>query len=341
MEYSREVVRTARSEASAGGLNPSLVTAQHLWDALSESGVKFITNPNNPYETVSEDPSFPVDYTQFPRDTLKLKSGQCDDLSTLLAALLESSRVRSALLDFPGHMALMFDTETDDPLEVGLPAEDLVPHDGTYWVPVEATMVGRPLNEAVRKAAYAYRTEDAKGAVKVIDARRAWAAFEPATLPRTEWAPEVPAAEERHKRSKTGLAFWAKERYRFLKAHFQELIKKNPQDLEALNELGVLEHEAGNKGDARKRFGQVLAIDNGDASAWNNLGTLEFLAGDFAAAEADYLKATGADPADPEAWLNLTRCALKLMNPEKAKQYSAKAVSLDPGLAPAVETWLK
>ncbi|MBI5622813.1 MAG: 6-bladed beta-propeller [Elusimicrobia bacterium] len=339
VEYSREVVRTAA--AGAGGLNRALVTAQHLWDALSESGVKFITNPSNPYEKVSEDPSFPVDYTQFPRDTLKLKSGQCDDLSTLLASLLESSRVRAALLDFPGHMALMFDTETDDPLEAGLAEEDLVKHDGTLWVPVEATMVGRPLSEAVRKAAYAYRTERAKGGVQVIDARSAWQGYEPATLPKADWTAEVPAAAARAKRSEPELAAWSKERYKLAKAQFVALLKKNGRDIDAINELGILEHEAGNKEEARKRFGQALALDPKDAAAWNNMGTADFMAGNYAAAEADYLKASGADGRDPDIWLNLARCALKLKNADKARQYSAKAVALDPGLAPVVETWLK
>ncbi|MFA6317119.1 MAG: tetratricopeptide repeat protein, partial [Elusimicrobiota bacterium] len=339
VEYSREVVRTA---AGGGGrLSRPLVTAQHLWDALSESGVKFITNPSNPYATVSEDPSFPVDYTQFPRDTLKLKSGQCDDLSTLLASLLESSAVRTALLDFPGHMAVMFDTESDDPFEVGLPAEDLVSHGGTLWVPVEATMVGRPFSEAVRKAAYAYRTEKAKGAVKVVEVRHAWLSYEPATLPKTDWAPEVPPAASRAKRSDHELAAWGRDRYRLLKSHYEGLVKKDGRDLEALNELGVLEHETGNKDAAKKLFNQALAVDGKDASAWNNRGTVEFLAGNFAAAEADYLKAAGVDADDPEVWLNLARCGLKLKNAEKARQYAAKAVALDPGLAPVVETWIK
>ncbi|MBI5883688.1 MAG: 6-bladed beta-propeller [Elusimicrobia bacterium] len=341
VEYSREVVRTAPAAAGVDRLNSALVTAQHVWDALSESGVKFITNPSNPYEAVSEDPSFPVDYTQFPRDTLKLKSGQCDDLSTLLASLLESSRVKTALLDFPGHMALMFDTESDDPLEVGLPEGDLISHGGTLWVPVEATMVGRPFSEAVRKAAYSYRTEKAKDAVNIIETRQAWLSYEPATLPRTEWAPEVPSAAARGKRSAAELAGWARDRYRFLKSHYEGLLKKDGGDLESINAVGVLEHESGNKDDARKRFKEALALNGKDAAAWNNLGTMDFMAGDYPAAEANYLKASAADPDDPAVWLNLARCGLKLKNAEKARQYSAKAVALDPGLAPAVETWLK
>ncbi|MBI5210704.1 MAG: tetratricopeptide repeat protein [Elusimicrobia bacterium] len=339
--FSREVIRTARESAVSERLNHALATAARLWAALSEAGIKFITNPNNPFEERSEDPSFPVDYTQFPRETLKLKSGQCDDLSTLIASMLESARVRTALIDYPGHMALMFDTEEADPVDAGLPADDMILYEGTYWVPVEATMVGRPFGEAVRKALYAYKTESAKGAVKVIDLRKAWQTYEPATLPTADWTSEVPPADVWHKRADPDLAAWAKDRYSFLKKHYEEVLRDFPDDLDSLNELGVLEHEAGDKDAARKRFGQVLAVDPANAAAWNNTGTLEFLSGDYAAAEAGYLKATGSDPADPDLWLNLMRCAVKLKDAGKARRYADKAVSLDPGFGPVVETWLK
>ncbi|MDE2237366.1 MAG: NHL repeat-containing protein, partial [Elusimicrobia bacterium] len=119
-----EFARAAESvAASSAPLNANVLTALRLWDSLSDYGVGFFANPDNPYEKLSEDPNFPVDYTQFPRETLKRKSGQCDDLTTLLISLLGASDVRAVVADYPGHMALMFDTGADEVEDVGLPPD--------------------------------------------------------------------------------------------------------------------------------------------------------------------------------------------------------------------------
>jgi DNA-binding beta-propeller fold protein YncE len=337
LEFAREVLRQSPKPGKAEVLNHNVLTAMHLWDALSEAGVKFFTNPNNPYETVSEDQTYPVDYTQFPRETLKRKTGQCDDLTTLFISMLDSTKVRAAILDFPGHMALMFDTEADDPVDAGVPAEYLVAHEGTYWVPVEATMVGRPFQEAVRKAAYSYKAEDARGKVAVIDVRRAWERFEPATMPASDWNAEVPPVEARAKRFEDEADTMIAERYKYLQERFAAELRVKPDDVDARLELGMVEFQAGKKEAALAQFNQILAKDPKNAAALNNVGNVSFHDGDYAAAEKKYLEASAADPEDPSIWLNLVRAAIKLKDKEKALEYGGKAKALQAKLAPAVE----
>ncbi len=337
LEFAAEVLRRAPEET---GVNANLAAAALLWDALSEHGLKFVTNPSNPYETISEDPTFPVDYTQFPRDTLKRRGGQCDDLVSLLAAMLEASRVRTALLDYPGHVALMFEADAEDGLEAGLPASEIIEHEGRVWVPIEATMIGRPFREAVRKALNDYRQEQAKDRVRVLDVRRAWGEFEPATLPSPEGS-LLPSGDKWLKRGVETLQSLAAERGRFLKSHWESLLAKNPKDLDALLELGLVEAQAGDQEAARRRFGAVLAQEPAHAAALNNLANVYFIDGDAAGAQEGYLKAALADPDDAQIWLNLLRCAIKLKDAGKAREYGAKAAALDPGLQAAVTTWLE
>lgn len=341
LEFGREALRQAPKHAKAEALNPNLVSALHIWDALSAYGVKFFTNPSNPYETVSEDPSFPVDYTQFPRETLKRKSGQCDDLTTLLIAMLDGAKVRGVIMDYPGHMAPMFDLETDDPAEAGLPEDMLVRYENSLWVPVEATLIGSPFPEAVRKAAYAYKAEHAKGKVTITDVRKAWANFEPATMPASDWTAEVPKPESREKAFAAEAETLFSDRYKTLKASYEERLKQEEGDADARLQLGMLEYQAGKKDEAVTEFNKVLAVDPTNAAALNNLGNVAFLAGDYAAAETQYLKASEADPEDPDIWLNLVKTELRLKNKEKAHEYGKKTAALDPALAPAVETLLK
>ncbi|MBI4375785.1 MAG: tetratricopeptide repeat protein [Elusimicrobia bacterium] len=341
LEFAQEALRAAPRKESAEALNANAVNALHLWNALSEHGVRFLENPNSPYAAVSEDPNYPVDNTQFPRETLKRKSGQCDDLTTLLVSMLDAGKVRSQILDYPGHMAFMFETEADDVADAGMAEEDLIFHDGGYWVPVEATLIGKPFTEAVRKASYAFRTEHAKGKVKIIDIRRAWESFEPATLPASSWSADPPKGDGVEKRLSQELSALSQARYAFLKKHYEAKLKENSGDLDTRIDLGILEHQAGRPDAAGEHFSKVLVSDPKNAAALNNLGNLAFISGDYASAEKQYLKAVEADPGDADIWLNLLKTGLKLKSREKAREYGAKARAVQAHLGPMVDALLK
>lgn len=341
LEFMRETLRQTPKNPKAQGLGSNLLTAIHLWDSLSEAGVQFFSNPNSPYETVSEDPNFPVDYAQFPRETLKRKTGQCDDLVTLFISMLDGAKVRAAILDYPGHMALMFDTETDDPLEAGFPEEGLVRYDGSLWVPVEATLIGQPFHEAYRKALYAYKTEAQKGKAAILDVRKAWQTFEPVTMPASDWTAEVPKAEQRQKRFLETSSALAADRYRFLKKHYEGLLKADGKNTEARLELGLLEYQNGDRKKAAEEFNKVLAFDPENSAALNNLGNISYVSGDYAAAEAQFLKAAKAEPEDSDIWLNLLKTSVRTNNGAKAKEYARKAYSLEKSLEPVIDGLMK
>ncbi|MFW6293995.1 MAG: hypothetical protein ACOC7V_16970, partial [Spirochaetota bacterium] len=61
--------------------------------------------------TASEDRGA-VDFLQFPRQTLTYSSGDCDDLTALYIALLESVGVDTAFITVPGHIYAAFAVET-------------------------------------------------------------------------------------------------------------------------------------------------------------------------------------------------------------------------------------
>ncbi len=340
LDFARAAVRTAPTAPKAGTLNHNVAAAMHLWDALAEYGMTYFTNPSNPYETISEDPNFPVDYTQFPRETLKRKSGQCDDLTTLLASMLEGVKVKTAVLDYPGHMALAFDTGSDDLAEAGLPETMLIKRGGTYWVPLETTMIGKPFPDAVAKAAQAYEAEQKRGKASILDLEEAWQQYEPATMAATDWSPEAPAAQARQARFASESSALFEQAYPALKKWLEALSKQNPSDADAVVELGLLEHEAGRDAAAADRFKQALTVDAKNAAALNDLGNVAFVKGDYAEAAKQYLAATGADGRDADLWVNLVRAEVKLKDKAKAQEYGKKAADVDPDVAPAVQSWL-
>ena len=341
LEFARAaVVQTAASAPQAAALNKNVVAALQIWDALSEYGMTYFSNPNNPFETVSEDPNFPVDYTQFPRETLKRKSGQCDDLTTLLVSMLEGMNVPTTIMDFPGHMALAFDTGADDLAHAGLPESLLIKRNGTYWVPLEATMIGKPFQDAVGKAADEYADQAKRGHSTLIDPSQAWQQYEPVTMSATDWSPQPPAAEKRQARFASESSALFEQSYAALKKYFDAALKENPKDTDALVELGLLEHQAGHADAAGERFKQALALDARNSAALNDLGNLAFEKGDFAQAAKRYEAASAADPEDADLWANRVRAALKLKDKAKAQEYGRKAVALDADWEPTLQSWM-
>src|SRR6185436_1815280 len=137
-------------------LNRSLSQAATVFNTLAALGLRYQPDPNSPYSRLSADQ---VDYVQFPRETLKLKSGDCDDLSVLLAAAFENLGIESAFVEVPGHLFMMFRTgvkEADRGL-ISLQDELLAIRDGEVWIPVEATLVATSFSEAWAEGARKYR----------------------------------------------------------------------------------------------------------------------------------------------------------------------------------------
>jgi tetratricopeptide (TPR) repeat protein len=340
-DFSKGAITQSFKNRKAAALNSNVVKALKLWNALGEYGLKFVANPANPFEQMSEDPNFPVDYTQFPRETMKRKTGQCSDLTSLYAAMLSANDVRSAALDYPGHMTLMFDTEAEDPIEAGVPDELLVEHEGSYWMPIEVTYIGKPFFEAVSKAAYAYKTEAEKGRARVFDIEGAWATYEPVTMPATEFSPAVPAPDQLERKYDEQVNILAKDRYQYLKKYYADEIKRAGKDPDAQLQLGIIEYQFGNREAAVTEFNKVLALDPDNAAAINNLGNLAFLENENGEAEKRYLQAAKIDPEDANIWLNILKTSIRLKKGDQARDAGAKAVALAPGYKPFVDNLVK
>ena len=97
------------------------------------------------------DPSASTEYVQFPNETIKLKGGDCDDLSVCYSSLLESIGIETALVDYKNtneirHVNVLFNTNLrpDD-------AKLITENDTKYfirknendedeiWIPIETT----------------------------------------------------------------------------------------------------------------------------------------------------------------------------------------------------------
>lgn len=311
-------------------LHQSIVYARALYSALGVLGLKYIVDPTSPFQEFSES-SASVDYLQYPRDTLARKSGDCDDLSVLFASTLENIGVGTAFIDVPGHVFVMFNTGVPekDKATLGFP-DLLVVHEGTAWVPVEMTMVGSSFTRAWQKAAEEYREWSAKGKAEVVNTQKSWEQFKPATLPSSEARAAKVTKEQIEGMFKDELETLGRQRLAALSAEYLDVLKKQPNNIPALGQLGILYGENGLYAEALEQFQKILVTDKKNSPALNNIGNINLLQERLEDAKIAYEASLEADPDDTGTMANLARVLLRMGKKEEARTLFQKAAVLDP-----------
>jgi tetratricopeptide (TPR) repeat protein len=128
-----------------------------IFSLLSERGFSYIEDPQTPVSDIFGSDSV-VDTVRIPRRTLILASGDCDDSTALLAALLEAAGLETALLTSPGHIYMAVNLE--EPLSNAWLYQALgygvIDFKGSLWLPIETTLIGEGLDAALKEAAKLY-----------------------------------------------------------------------------------------------------------------------------------------------------------------------------------------
>lgn len=322
LEFARSVVTQHRDTSDP------LLYASALFDALGVLGLTYMQDPSNPYQITSGKVDF-VDYIQYPRETLKRKSGDCDDLVILYSATLESIGIPTKLVFYPGHILMMFSTGIEG--EKGSDTLDgmLVIRDGYVWVPVEVTLVGSSFMKAWEAGSRGYYEWEEKG-LDVMNIRSAWSKFKPASLPMSTWRPDSVMRAAIEKRFGDESKMIRKIRVRFMSKKHIDTLSSNPENVNALMQLGIIYAQTGETEEALKVFAKALEHDLKNAALKNNLGNVYFLGEKYAEARLAYEEAAALDPEDPYIWTNLTRCYLKMKMKDEARRAFKKAQEIDP-----------
>jgi tetratricopeptide (TPR) repeat protein len=244
---------------------------------------------------------------------------------------MENIGVGVAFVDVPGHVFVMFNTGVleKDIITLGFPEDQFALYQGTVWVPVEMTMVGASFTRAWQKGAEEYRDWSAKKSVDIISVQKSWEEFTPVTLSKAEGGVKIKRAEI-EKAYKDELEVLGRQRLANLSVDYRELLKKNPKDLGALGQLGLLYGENGLHSEALEQFQKILAVDKANALALNNIGNISYLQGRMDDARQAYEAALKASPDDPGIMVNLARIALQGGKKEAAKKLFQDAASIDP-----------
>jgi tetratricopeptide (TPR) repeat protein len=313
-------------------LNRPLALAATVYNTLSAYGVRYQIDPNNPYSRIGADQ---VDYVQFPRETLRLKSGDCDDLSVLLAAAYENLGIDTALVDVPGHLFLMFRTglkETDRDF-VSVQDQLLVVRDGEIWIPVESTLIAASFSEAWAEGARRYREAAAANQLKVMPLRNAWERFPPAALAPAKFSVEVPAAERGGRLVERDVRVLLARRLEREVLLYRQMVAANPRNADARLQIGTIYARSGIADVALREFETILEQDPRHAAAVNNRGNIYYDRGDFERALDAYRFAEELDPADGGIRINSALAYYKLGKIAEAQTKYREATRLHQELA--------
>src|SRR5437773_673491 len=301
----REATRTVALMETGTFGNRNVDFAAALFDALGTLGIAYVPDPNNPYETISGTPKA-VDTVSYPRETLKRRTGDCDDTSVLLAALLGNVGIRTELVDVPGHLFVLASTGLHERnrLALGLDESRYIVHDEELWIPIETTALGKGFPEAWKSGMDSYSSWASRDRVALVDITDAQSRYAPAELPGSAEVPQLDgkAFEARLTRDLGVLATWRSD---FMESRYKDTRQGLETTPAALNEVAHMYFFAGKMDEARQALEQALAKEPGSPAILNNLGDVEAAQGELAKAADRYSQALATDKSDSGVWLNL------------------------------------
>ncbi|MDY6904642.1 MAG: tetratricopeptide repeat protein [Thermodesulfobacteriota bacterium] len=306
-----------------------LVSGCLLFNAIGTAGVIYTRDPSNSYQETKDNTDL-IDYLQYPRETLRRKSGDCDDLAILYAALLESVGIKTRFVEGPGHIFLMFQIDTAIMSEADTMNDMLAVVDGQIWVPVEVTHVGKAFVDAWDAGSRQYSQWAEAGVLSTLDVHHAWRAYKPASLPLTDFVPAPVTRADMEQRFPEAFDVIRNLTIKIKHRQMVASLAAEPENTTALLQLGIIYAQYGILDQAMTLFERALENEPDNAALLNNMGNLYFLEGHYQKAVDAYRKAVEADPDDAFVWVNLAKALLKIKATAEAKQTFDKACTINP-----------
>lgn len=286
-------------EAERFGISEKLFRAARISDALGASGLEYVEDPQSGITQVLGNPTI-VDTVRFPRTTMRVGYGDCDDTTALLSSLLESVGIATAIMTSPGHVFLAFDTGEPEQ-NAWLFESDrttALRHDGTVWIPYETTIMDQGFLASWEEGSRLVRRYRDSGEIEFIPIGEARGRF--AALPLDEASFEITPPPPA-----------------LVAPRFSQSVASLRETL-YLDSLAELESDvASQRGRARAR-------------TLNQIGILHGQFAEPTRAERTFRSAVEADPDYVATYINLANLAILTGNPSEALDWLDEADALRP-----------
>ncbi|MBN2656864.1 MAG: hypothetical protein JXR86_07370 [Spirochaetales bacterium] len=310
-----------------------LEQAMQIYHALDSMDIDYQSDPASPFAQVQGDRVY-IDTVSLPRETLVRGIGDCDDLTVLYNALLESINVSTGFVTVPGHIYAAIDTGLS-PREYRKihPDRDMsLVFSDSLWILIEVTLIGKAdFLEAWHTGMQEYNLlEDRPGDRHLYSTRIAQQEYRPVGLQETDLGLQ-------YGDSQVVVEAFVRERDRLGRAILEPIRRQAEarSSSRSWNTFGVTAARLNDYSSAENAFGRAIALDRKNLGAYANLGSLMFLQGDFAGAltaYADALKISdGTDPARESSILvNMAIAQNTLGRSDAAEQTLGRIREIDP-----------
>ena len=286
----------------------NLTRAMVLFEALKAHGLRYLADANSPYAKASADQQA-VDHIQYPAELLQSKSGDCDDLTVLYASLLENAGIATALVDYPGHIFLLFDVgiQEYEGYKLPLAPDQYVVRGDRIWLPVEITALDQPFAKAWQQGLdQLNQLSDRDRRRLVVETTDAWERYLP-TNPIFEGTVEPPQLQGYEKELLAQYALLEKQLEIYIADRYTYPLKAEPSNEQLRSELGKLYIALEQYGTAIKAAYQYLRSTGGETAAtYNHLGIAYYFNGELDQAAFYLQKAFELAPREQGIQQNLT-----------------------------------
>jgi len=311
-----------------GAVNPRVAKAMTVYNGLSAYGIKYLIDPNTPYGKLD---AFQLDTIQFPRETLRQRSGDCDDLSILLSASLSNLGIETAILDVPAHLLMMFNTGVSESRKdtISLNDQALAIIDGQVWIPLEATLIASSFTEAWAEGARKYHLYGQQAKMKIMPLATAWEKYPPVTLPPAEFGLEIPdqvSIGDKISKEWDILSVKALER---LVAPYRIMLALDKNNTQAHMQIAVVYARNGLYKKAAIELEVLKSQDENNTAVLNNLGNIHYMRQEYQKALNMYQLALDLDPNNANIRVNIAMANYKMGDALQAKVLFDQATAID------------
>ncbi len=308
-------------------INENMGKVIAIHEALRLFGMSYVIDPNSPYVRLSED-VLQVDTLKFPRESLMYKAGDCDDLSILYSALLESVGIETAFITIPGHIYLAFSIGLDQASarRQFQEMDNFIIREEKTWIPLEITALEDSFLDAWQEGAREWKENSSRaGFYPVHDA---WQIYRPVGLPGAASNITIPDKGMIIEAYISQVKVYVDREVAALRSR----IEKADGGPHWVNKLGVLYARYGLYVQAKQEFARVL--ENQEyAPALLNMGNIYFIKEDMEGALAYYERALEQKPDSFQTLMFLARTYHGLENYEAAQEIFNKLKGINAELA--------
>ena len=307
--FAKGMASMVRADQGAAAVSLEFRIGLALFQALKEYGLGYAIDPSTPFVATSGSETT-VDFLQFPNQTLAYRAGDCDDISVLYSALLESIGIPSAFVTTPGHIYVAFDTglTQENAAKLFQDSGDLIIRNGSVWIPVEVTIVKDGFVRAWSVGAREWRDAVAAGKEGFYPVREAWKLYSPVGFAEAGLGITLPPMDRLSAAYRSEMDRFSRSQVASRIASLQQQLESGKDPEKTANRLGILYAQFGLLDEAREQFSSAIRKTE-FAPALINLGNVEYLAGDMKKARDLYARALKATPGDTLALVGLARAA--------------------------------